>query len=64
MEPNGVFVPPSNDVYEYVVFRGSDIKELQMTQQKPAFVDPAIQDAAVCLSTSPDWLNGFTYYWR
>jgi hypothetical protein len=54
MLQNGVFVPSSPDIYEYIIFRGSDIKELQMTQPaqnkpKPAFGDPAIQDAAVCI---------------
>lgn len=48
------FIPPSSDIYEYIIFRGSDIKELQMPAQppqpkRPSVDDPAILDSSVCL---------------
>ena len=44
------FVPPSQDIYEFIIFRGSDIKDLIVPNERPAPVpttqrpgyDPAI----------------------
>lgn len=45
----GQEIPPSNDVYDAVVFRSNDIEDLQIFEApaaaalpKPSFVDPAI----------------------
>jgi len=44
-------IAPNSDVYEYIIFRGSDIKELALLQptttqtKTPDFVDPAIASA-------------------
>lgn len=48
----GQDIPPSNDVYDLVVFRSSDIEDLQIfeppiiTPSKP-FTDPAIVSSSV-----------------
>eukprot|EP00005_Dracoamoeba_jomungandri_P006056 CAMPEP_0174261764 /NCGR_PEP_ID=MMETSP0439-20130205/12099_1 /TAXON_ID=0 /ORGANISM="Stereomyxa ramosa, Strain Chinc5" /LENGTH=439 /DNA_ID=CAMNT_0015346319 /DNA_START=15 /DNA_END=1334 /DNA_ORIENTATION=- len=46
---DGQQIPPSNNVYDYIIFRGADIKYLQVCEappqpqeQSPSFNDPAI----------------------
>lgn len=55
---NGVDeVEPQSEVYDYIVFRGSDVKELSIeeaTPEKPPVPqDPAIIDVSTLLSTFP-----------
>eukprot|EP00240_Pyramimonas_obovata_P006345 CAMPEP_0118935740 /NCGR_PEP_ID=MMETSP1169-20130426/15805_1 /TAXON_ID=36882 /ORGANISM="Pyramimonas obovata, Strain CCMP722" /LENGTH=304 /DNA_ID=CAMNT_0006878801 /DNA_START=63 /DNA_END=973 /DNA_ORIENTATION=+ len=38
---NGAQIPPSNDVYDYIIFRGADIKDLHVTEQASAAPAPA-----------------------
>ena len=35
-------IPASNDVYEYVVFRGSDVKDLSVLDVPPSQVQPQV----------------------
>ncbi|KIY95957.1 hypothetical protein MNEG_12006 [Monoraphidium neglectum] len=45
--PSGQQVPPSDQVYEYIVFKGDDIQELTVLENKAAPLpsDPAILSA-------------------
>jgi protein LSM14 len=44
-EPSSNFVPGSDDIYQYIIFRGSDIKELSLIQESavPEKVSPPVQ---------------------
>ena len=41
----GQEIPGSNEIYEYIIFRGSDIKDLTVIQSTPVLKDPAIIQA-------------------
>jgi protein LSM14 len=50
-------IAPQDSVYEYILFRGSDVKDLRI-EEAPAVRDPPLQtpnDPAILVRTSPDY---------
>eukprot|EP00039_Didymoeca_costata_P018622 m.334254 g.334254 ORF g.334254 m.334254 type:complete len:297 (-) comp17319_c0_seq1:38-928(-) len=45
------FVPPSTEVYKYIIFRGKDIKDLNVRETKPAAAPPP--DPAIVSTEGP-----------
>ena len=54
---NGPQIPPSADVYDFIIFRGTDIKDLKVSAQpapaQPAFQDPAIVSSGAKVGRGP-----------
>ena len=47
-------IPPRTETYEFIIFRGSDIKDLHVSeiQAKTELQDPAPQDPAILSAVS------------
>ncbi|EIE19064.1 hypothetical protein COCSUDRAFT_59550 [Coccomyxa subellipsoidea C-169] len=46
---DGTFLPPSGEIYEYIIFKGADIKDLAVLQNEP----PADADASKAPEAAP-----------
>ena len=47
----GAEIPPSDEIYTFINFRGSDIKDLSIIQMTPA-PEPKFQDSAIISSST------------
>lgn len=64
---DGEQIPPSNEVYDYIIFRGSDIKDIRVSEgpqpvaaQPPRPNDPAI--IAMPANQAPNMYGGYGQY--
>jgi len=62
------YIPPSDSVYEYIVFRGSDVKDLRIEQtpvakenNPPKLNDPAILGVSAHISWDAVQLSCYSY---
>lgn len=52
-------IPPSENVYEFIVFRGSDVKDLKIADSQPPPPPPPqpFHDPAIMVSSSTEAIN-------
>lgn len=54
-------IPPRTDTYEFIIFRGSDIKDLHVSEIQGKTDDPGPQDPAILSAVCPIHFTG-SYY--